>query len=238
MCASMFDLKNLKDAFGTAFKERPHGLRKYIILLTIIFVLEILLQNGQHSTTFLFVRKGMWIVIVFAISNFYLIGFLCKSILTYIRTRTTLLVHSVNWFHRFHEIFFHVQMCANFSVSLHWVVTCEIYPVLFASFLSRIRIFTIKIAKTMTFLKELSWSEQEFGQFMGIFGFIGIFTQYVAVPFFVEVVGLHDTTIGILGVIGCAINSVRNANHCYALCGDRWLLFLFSLFSIRLWLPS
>ena len=66
----------------------------------------------------------------------------------------------------------------------------------------------------MTFLKELSWSEQEFGQFMGIFGFIGIFTQYVAVPFFVEVVGLHDTTIGILGVIGCAINSVRNANHC------------------------
>ena len=82
MCASMFDLKNLKDAFGTAFKERPHGLRKYIILLTIIFVLEILLQNGQHSTTFLFVRKGMWIVIVFAISNFYLIGFLCKSICT------------------------------------------------------------------------------------------------------------------------------------------------------------
>ena len=82
MCASMFDLKNLKDAFGTAFKERPHGLRKYIILLTIIFVLEILLQNGQHSTTFLFVRKGMWIVIVFAISNFYLIGFLCKSIRT------------------------------------------------------------------------------------------------------------------------------------------------------------
>ena len=131
MCASMFDLKNLKDAFGTAFKERPHGLRKYIILLTIIFVLEILLQNGQHSTTFLFVRKGMWIVIVFAISNFYLIGFLCKSICTYIRTRTTLLVHSVNWFHRFHEIFFHVQMSANFSIFL------------FCSVFSRIRKFTI-----------------------------------------------------------------------------------------------
>ena len=111
-------------------------------------------------------------------------------------------------------------------------LSCDLWDsrVLFASFFSRIRKFTIKIAKTMTFLKELSWSEQEFGQFMGIFGFIGIFTQYVAVPFFVEVVGLHDTTIGILGVIGCAINSVRNANHCYALCGDRWLLCLFLYF--------
>ena len=118
MCASMFDLKNLKDAFGTAFKERPHGLRKYIILLTIIFVLEILLQNGQHSTTFLFVRKGMWIVIVFAISNFYLIGFLCKSI----RTSTTLIVHSVNWFHRFHEIFFRWARIFQFLFTELWLV--------------------------------------------------------------------------------------------------------------------
>ena len=111
MCASMFDLKNLKDAFGTAFKERPHGLRKYIILLTIIFVLEILLQNGQHSTTFLFVRKGMWIVIVFAISNFYLIGFLCKSIRTCIYIIHTTLLFSAK-----------CKKCKNSDVLLSWVL--------------------------------------------------------------------------------------------------------------------
>ena len=115
----------------------------------------------------------------------------------------------------------------EFFVSSCWVVRCT--PFQFQHWLfSRIR-KCILIAKTMTFSKELSWNEEKFGMFMGIFGFIGIFTQYVAVPFFVEVVGLHDTTIGILGVIGCAINSVRNANHCYALCGDRWLLYLNSI---------
>ena len=46
------------------------------------------------------------------------------------------------------------------------------------------------------------------GRFAGMFGIVGIFTQYVAVPFLNEDLKLHDTTIGMLGVIGCIIQNV------------------------------
>ena len=59
---------------------------------------------------------------------------------------------------------------------------------------------------------------------MGIFGFLGIFTQYVAIPFFVEVVGLHDTTIGVLGVIGCAINLVRTVQCANLLSPEKYFV--------------
>ena len=41
-----------------------------------------------------------------------------------------------------------------------------------------------------------------------MFGIVGMFTQYVAVPFLNEDLKLHDTTIGMLGVLGCIIQNV------------------------------
>ena len=37
---------------------------------------------------------------------------------------------------------------------------------------------------------------------------MGLFTQYVAVPFLNEDLKLHDTTIGMLGITGCIIQHV------------------------------
>jgi len=34
--------------------------------------------------------------------------------------------------------------------------------------------------------------------YIGLFGFVGMFAQFVAVPFLTEKVKLHDTTIGTL----------------------------------------
>lgn len=112
MCLTIFDWKNFKSAFEATFKKRPHGLRKYVVLLALTFILEIFLINGKGPTMFLFIRK------------------------------------------------------------------------------------------------EFSWDEATFGQFAALFGFVGLFTQYVAVPFLSENCGLHDTTIGILAVTGCAIQQV------------------------------
>ena len=44
--------------------------------------------------------------------------------------------------------------------------------------------------------KEFSWDEQEFGQFIAVFGFMGLFTQYVAVPYLTENRGWSDTKLG------------------------------------------
>ena len=55
--ASLFDVRNLKKSFTTAFKKRAHGIRPYIITLIIIFVLEIFLSQGRGQTMFLYLRK-------------------------------------------------------------------------------------------------------------------------------------------------------------------------------------
>ena len=44
--------------------------------------------------------------------------------------------------------------------------------------------------------KEFSWDEQQFGQFIAVFGFLGLFTQYVAVPYLTENRGWSDTKLG------------------------------------------
>ena len=105
-----------RSAFHTTFKQRPHGLRPYVILLASVFIIEIFLINGKGPTMYLYLRK------------------------------------------------------------------------------------------------EFSWDESTFGRFIALFGVVGLFTQYVAVPFLTETCGLHDTTLGFLACIGCAIQQVRQRN--------------------------
>ena len=69
--------------------------------------------------------------------------------------------------------------------------------------------------------KEFSWNEVVFGRYIAFFGFLGLFTQYVVVPFCTEDVGLSDTTLGILSVIGCTIQQVI-----VAFAKTDWLLYL------------
>ncbi|XP_059079165.1 lysosomal proton-coupled steroid conjugate and bile acid symporter SLC46A3-like [Tigriopus californicus] len=125
--AKVFDVDNLKKAFHTMFKEREHGARPYLILLSGIFVMEIFMINGKGPTMFLFLRK------------------------------------------------------------------------------------------------ELGYSEKDFGLYIAVFGFVGLFTQYVAVPFFTEDCKFHDTTLAILAVIGCAIQQIIVA---FSTREKDWMLFV------------
>ncbi len=59
--------------------------------------------------------------------------------------------------------------------------------------------------------KEFKWTESTFGQYMAVFGIVGLFTQYCAIPFLKETIKLHDTTIGILGCVGAVIQYVITA---------------------------
>lgn len=114
-CCQMFDVANVQRAFKTTFKQRPHGLHLIVVLLSFIFVMEIFVMNGSHSTMFLYMRK------------------------------------------------------------------------------------------------ELQWDEIEFGKYMAFSGFLGLFTQYVAVPFLNENMAVHDSTIGILGALSMTFSSVMMA---------------------------
>ena len=40
---------------------------------------------------------------------------------------------------------------------------------------------------------------------------LGAMTHYIAVPFLSGYLHLHDTTIGVLGIIGCIANTVGNS---------------------------
>lgn len=71
------------------------------------------------------------------------------------------------------------------------------------------------------FRKQFQWEQKTFATFLALFGLVGLFTQYVAVPFLSENLKLHDTTIGILGVLGCGIQQVI-----MAFAHSDWLLYL------------
>jgi hypothetical protein len=67
---------------------------------------------------------------------------------------------------------------------------------------------------------KFSWTEQTFGQYVAIFGVVGIFTQYVAVPFLTER-GWSDTAIGYWGVMGAIVQCVIGA-----FAQVEWLLYM------------
>ena len=77
-CLSLFDLDNVRTSFATTVKKRDHGLHIYIILIVVVFNVTLLaLQvmicsvtkcaqiifqtsfQGQHSVTYLFLRKEL-----------------------------------------------------------------------------------------------------------------------------------------------------------------------------------
>ncbi len=58
--------------------------------------------------------------------------------------------------------------------------------------------------------KQFSWNEETFGKYVALFGIVGLFTQYVAVPFLTER-GYHDTTLGFWGVVGSTAQCVITA---------------------------
>ena len=53
----MFQWKHPKKAFHTTFRKRLFGVRPYLLLLMVIFILEIFVQNGKGPTMFLWLRK-------------------------------------------------------------------------------------------------------------------------------------------------------------------------------------
>ena len=50
LVANIFDVANIKEGFQSVFKYRPNNLRTYVIILTIVFILEIFLfQSGKFQ---------------------------------------------------------------------------------------------------------------------------------------------------------------------------------------------
>jgi len=56
-CASLFDIKNVKDSFTTMFKQRDNNMRMFVIILTICFVLEMVALFGSGSVYYLFLQR-------------------------------------------------------------------------------------------------------------------------------------------------------------------------------------
>ena len=44
--------------------------------------------------------------------------------------------------------------------------------------------------------RKFNWNAKTFGSYIGFYGFLGMFAQYVAIPFLSGYMHLHDTTIG------------------------------------------
>ena len=72
--------------------------------------------------------------------------------------------------------------------------------------------------------KEFSWNESTFGLYVACFGVLGLFTQYVAVPFMTENLGMRDSTLGFLAVLGATIQQVM-----VAFAKEDWVLYVAGL---------
>eukprot|EP00096_Caligus_rogercresseyi_P009399 TRINITY_DN3188_c0_g1_i2.p1 TRINITY_DN3188_c0_g1~~TRINITY_DN3188_c0_g1_i2.p1 ORF type:complete len:479 (-),score=76.45 TRINITY_DN3188_c0_g1_i2:14-1450(-) len=88
----MFQFKNVKTGLRATFRKRENGLRKYLLLLILAFLLELFLYGGRGSVFFLYFRKKFkWteidfskFMIIFGIqgllAQFFVIPFLTKRL--------------------------------------------------------------------------------------------------------------------------------------------------------------
>jgi len=58
------------------------------------------------------------------------------------------------------------------------------------------------------FRRKFSWGKNKFGSYVGIFGFLGIFAQYVMVPLLSECAKLHDSTLGLIAIASCIVQQI------------------------------
>lgn len=80
------------------------------------------------------------------------------------------------------------------------------------------------------FRRKFGWDIKQFGLYIGLYGFVGMFAQYVAVPFLSGTMKLHDTTIGLIALLTCAIQQVM---VCFVPAGKEfeWIIYLAGLIS-------
>ncbi|XP_023336366.1 proton-coupled folate transporter isoform X2 [Eurytemora carolleeae] len=80
------------------------------------------------------------------------------------------------------------------------------------------------------FRRKFSWDMNKFGMYIGLFGFVGMFAQFVAVPFLTEKVKLHDTTIGVIAIASCIVQAIM---VCFIPSGEEyeWLIYLAGVIS-------
>jgi len=55
------------------------------------------------------------------------------------------------------------------------------------------------------FRRKFDWNAKTFGGYIGLYGFLGMFAQYVAIPFMSQTMHLHDTTIALIAIVGVII---------------------------------
>ena len=58
------------------------------------------------------------------------------------------------------------------------------------------------------FRRKFDWDMTKFGSYVGIFGFLNILGQFIVVPVLSSKVGLHDTTVGSIAMLGYIFQAV------------------------------
>merc|ERR1719187_749949 len=98
---------------------------------------------------------------------------------------------------------------------------------LITSFTLTIFCSSIYSVNFLFYRKQFKWGTSGIGMYLGFFGFVGIFAQYVAVPFLSETVKLHDSTIVLIAIAGSAVSLVIKAFIPKDL---SWILYISSAF--------
>ena len=56
---ALFDLGNMKSGFRAVFLKRKHNLRMYIFLMVFCFEMEMFINVGEWSSTYLYLRRKL-----------------------------------------------------------------------------------------------------------------------------------------------------------------------------------
>ena len=67
--------------------------------------------------------------------------------------------------------------------------------------------------------RKFNWNAKTFGRYIGFYGLLGMFAQYVAVPYLSGKLHLHDTTIGDIHIFPVSIKIVTSVSALIAICG-------------------